>query len=262
MIIGGKNVDFKQLEAFQLVLHKGSLSNAAKDLFVSQPTITARLKTLQEELGVKLLKRNGRNVQATLAGKVFANYVSDILKLQEDAVQTIHCSEGVTQKNIHISTTSTGTYILPLITKGFQKSFPGTRLSLSISNLDSVITQLLEGKSDLGIIASPVKKSNLYSEVVGHDSVVFVAGKAHPLINHPHIMAENLMEECFIIREQGSDTRKRFENWCRQQNFFPKEYLEIDQQEAIRLAVANNLGMSVMSKFILQSESKYRILKY
>jgi DNA-binding transcriptional LysR family regulator len=148
-----------------------------------------------------------------------------------------------------------------MITEGFQKSFPGTRLFLSISNLDSVIDQLLDGKADIGIIVSPVEHAQLSSEVVGDDSIMLVAGNKHPLVNRPNISIQDLQDQCFIIREQGSDTRKRFEVWCRQHHFYPSNYIEIDQQEAIRLAVLNHLGIAVMSNLILQSESSYSDLK-
>lgn len=127
-------MDFKQLEAFQAVLDKGSYSEAAKHLYVSQPTISVRLKALQEELGVVLFRQNGRKVRATLAGRILAHYAADMLKLQKDALQAIHDTKDMKRTTIRISTTSTGTYILPRIAKGFQEAFPGTRLSLSISN--------------------------------------------------------------------------------------------------------------------------------
>ncbi|WP_028560557.1 LysR family transcriptional regulator [Paenibacillus pinihumi] len=250
-------MDFKQLEAFQAVLDKGSYSEAAKLLYVSQPTISVRLKTLQEELGVVLFKQNARQTQATLAGRILAHYVSDILKLHQNAVQAIHDTKDIKRKHIRISTTSTGTYILPLITKKFQQSFPGTRLFLSIGNFDSVVNQLHDGKTDIGIIASPMEYAGLRSEVVGNDSIVLVAGRGHPLANRTRITVQDLQDQCFIIREQGSDTRKRFEVWCRQHHFYPANYIEIDQQEAIRLAVLNHVGIAVMSSFILQSDSGY-----
>lgn len=254
-------LDFKQLEAFQAVLEKGSYSKAAKLLYVSQPTVSVRIKALQEELGVLLFKQSGHKIQATLAGLIFAYYVSDILKLQQHAIRAIHDTKDIKLKNIRISTTSTGTYILPMITKGFQKSFPETRLSLSIGNLETVINQLFEGKTDLGIIASPMKNKNLSSEVVGTDSIVLVSSNEHPFVNRQSISIQDLHDQCFIIREQGSDTRKRFELWCRQHHFYPNNYLEIDQQEAIRIAVLNNVGIAIMSKFILQSEPSYSDLK-
>ncbi|MDR0271647.1 LysR family transcriptional regulator [Paenibacillus sp.] len=254
-------MDFKQLEAFQAVLDEGSYSEAGRFLYVSQPTISVRIKALQEELGVILFKQNGRKVQATLAGRILSHYVSDILKLQRNAVQAIHDTKDMTRKNIRISTTSTGTYILPMITKVFQQSFPETRLFLSISNSDSVVNQLFEGKTDIGVIASPVEYANLSSEVIGNASVVLVASPEHPLAKKDKISIQDLHDQCFIIREPGSDTRKRFEIWCKQYHFYPTNYIEMDQQEAIRLAVLDKLGIAVMSKFILESDSHGKSLK-
>ncbi|MDP5274425.1 LysR family transcriptional regulator [Chengkuizengella axinellae] len=253
-------MDFKQLEAFQAVLDEGSYSDAAKNLFVSQPTITVRLKALQDELGVALFQRYGRKVKPTLAGRILAYYVSDILNLHSNAVQAIQDTKQNNSKTLKISTTSTGTYVLPPITKGFQESYENTRISLSISNVKSAVTQLREQKTDLAVITSPIEKNELSSVIVGEDALVLAAHSDHPLAGKKNVSIKDLKNECFIIREQGSDTRQQFELWCHQNHFYPNNYIEIDQPEAIRISVLNHVGLAVMSKFIVQSESKFSSL--
>lgn len=250
-------MDFKQLETFQKVIEKGSYSDAAKALFVSQPTISTRLQALQDELDVLLLVNNGRKVELTFSGSVFLDYVNEIMQLKDDALKTISKTKGLSFNNLHISTTSIGTYIIPHISTAFQKSHPGVRLSLSFSNATSAIKQLFEKNTDIVVSPATLKNNKLISTVVGHDSLVLVASTNHPLAkSNDSIDIKELKRHQFIIREEGSDTRKHFQTWCETNNFHPIDLIEMDQSEAIKIAVSNNLGLALMSKFIIENDSK------
>ncbi|MGG3890815.1 LysR substrate-binding domain-containing protein [Metabacillus fastidiosus] len=257
-------MDFKQLEAFQKVVEKMSYSEAAKALYVSQPTISVRLQSLQDELEVTLLKSNGRKVELTFTGSIFLEYVNNIMNLKEEALKTINKTKGLSFNNLHISTTSIGTYIIPHISTAFQKSQPGVRLSFSFSNATSSIKQLFEKKTDLVLSPASLKNDKLSSEIVGHDTLVLVASTNHPLAKKNDFIDFNeLKKHQFIIREEGSDTRNHFKIWCETYNFHPRDIIEMDQSEAIKIAVSNNLGVAVMSKFIIENDSRsnqFRIL--
>ncbi|WP_042351483.1 LysR family transcriptional regulator [Bacillus massiliigorillae] len=250
-------MDFKQLEAFQKVVEKKSYSEAAKALYVSQPTISVRLQSLQDELEVILLKNNGRKVELTFAGSIFLDFVDDIMNRKEEALKTINKIKGLSINDLHISATSIGTYIIPPTSTAFQKAHPGVRLSLSFGNATSSINQLFEKKTDLVISPSSLENDKLSSEIIGHDMLVLVANVNHPLAaKNDAINLNELKEHRFIIREKGSNTRNHFKTWCETYNFHPREIVEMDQSEAIKIAVANNLGIAIMSKFIINNDSK------
>lgn len=251
-------MDFKQLETFQKVVEKSSYSEAAKELYVSQPTISSRIRLLQEELGVTLLKNNGRSLELTFTGSVFLEYVNNILHLKEEAIKTINKTKTLTLSHLKISTTSIGTYIIPEASAAFQKSHPSTQLSFSFSNTSSAIKQLLEKKTDLVLLPTVLEDNRLRTEVVGHDKISLIASANHPLAKKQgEIDFADLKDEHFIIREEGSDTRKQFEKWCKTNHFKPRKIIEMDQSEAIKIAVSNNLGISIMSEFIIKDNSNY-----
>ncbi|GLY12897.1 LysR family transcriptional regulator [Pseudobacillus badius] len=250
-------MDFKQLETFQKVVEKKNYSDAAKALFVSQPTISTRLQSLQNELDVQLLSNNGRKVELTFAGSVFLEYVNEIMELKEEALKTIDKTKGASFNSLHISTTSIGTYIIPHISTAFQKSHPGVRLSLSFSNATAAIKQLFEKSTDLVVSPATLKNNKIISNVVGHDSLVLVASTNHPLSKSNDIIGfKELKKHQFIIREEGSDTRNHFKTWCEINNFHPRDLIEMDRSEAIKIAVSNNLGLALMSKFIIENDSR------
>lgn len=250
-------MDFKQLEAFQALLKYGTCSRAAKSLLISQPTMTVRIQQLERELGIDLFKRTRGEFVPTAEGNFFADYVRDILRLQKESLKMINERKGLTSGSIKIGATSFGTYLLPQITKSFQDTYPGISLSISISNTSTVLENLLEEKLDLALVSSSIEKSGIYSIKVGSDSVVLVTTTGNSLSQKESITLKDLQHEQFIVREEGSDTRRLFDEWCLLNNFYPKNRIEISQPEAICRAITTNLGLSLISNFVLESDSRF-----
>jgi DNA-binding transcriptional LysR family regulator len=249
-------VDFKQFEAVEALIKHETCSKAAKSLFISQPTVTVRIKQLEQELGVPLFKRTGRRFVPTVEGNIFSHYVREILKLQTESFKIINERKGLASGSIKIGATSFGTYFLPEVAKKFHDSFHGMKLSFSISNTTTILNDLFERKIDLALVSSSMDKNGIYSVPIGSDFVFLVAAAENPLSAKKEIVWRDLQHEQFIIREEGSDTRRLFEEWCGNSNFYPDNCIEMSQPEAICRAIRTNLGLSFMSGFVLQSDSR------
>lgn len=249
-------MDFRQLEAFQAVVEKGTFSAAAKSLYISQPAISARISNLEDELKVKLFERNSRQIQLTMAGRVLARYVRNILTSWQEGMEMVADLNSLKSGELKIgSSTSFGTYLLPHIIKEFNTSYPGIRISVNIRNTRVIIDQAARGDIDLGFCCAPVENGVLASEAIGTDSLVMFASGKHPLGLKRKVTPQDLENTRFIIRETGSNTRLQFDQWCKRKKLKITDVTEMNQSEAIKLAVLNNTGIAIMSDIALQDIS-------
>ncbi|KKZ99212.1 MULTISPECIES: LysR substrate-binding domain-containing protein [Bacillus cereus group] len=119
-------------------------------------------------------------------------------------------------------------------------------------------------QNSITLLSLYIQNDKLNSEIIGHDTLVLIVSTNHPLAKISNFIDfHELKKHRFIIREEGSNTRNHFEKWCETYNFQPKYIIEMDQSEAIKIAVSNNLGVAVMSKFIIDNDprsEKFKIL--
>lgn len=249
-------MDFKELNTFMELIENGTCSKTAKMLYVSQPTITTRIQSLENEFGVKLLKRNGKGYQPTEAGCVLAGYAGRILQLQSECVKALNRMGGLKSETLRIGATALGTYILPDIAKKFKEYYPGVRLFFSISNTSEALDCLKDGSVDAVMVpfTPNAEEDNFHFINVGHDALVLAAGAGNPICRMRKVHIDNLRRELFIVREQGSATRKIFDEWLLKNGIETSNTIEMEQSEAIRRAVAKNTGVSMLSTFSLQTD--------
>lgn len=252
-------MDFKELVTFMNLIKTGSYSNTAKALYISQPTATARIKVLESELGIKLLKRTGKGYLPTEAGTVFAVYAGRMLQIHDECLGALSQIGGLQTSTIRIGTTAIGTYILPSITAKFKKSSPQTKLFFSISNTEEAIDSLKNELVDVVLAAyTPDTDNNdLYFNTVGHDTLVLISSAQNPISKLKNIKIQDLNKENFIVRENGSNTRKIFYEWIHKHELdVHGNITEIGQAEAIYRAVAQNIGISMVSTFSLRPKDE------
>ncbi|EGO64221.1 LysR family transcriptional regulator [Acetonema longum] len=247
-------MDFKELETFMKLLACGTYSLTAKELFISQPTVTTRIQALENELGVVLLKRSGKGYCPTEAGNVLAGYAEKILQMQDECLKTFS-RMGLKSGVLRIGATALGTYILPDVTRKFKERYPDTKLFFAISNTSEALDSLKNGLVDVLVVpfsAGDEKKDEFHFIHVGHDSLVLVTSTENPIAKLKKVRIHDLRQERFIVREQGSYTRRIFEKWLHKNGFDSCNIAEIEQSEAIYRAVAQNAGISLLSTLSLR----------
>ncbi|TGE37157.1 LysR family transcriptional regulator [Desulfosporosinus fructosivorans] len=249
-------MDFKELATFMNIIESGSYSKTAKLLYISQPTATARIKSLEDDLGIKLLKRSGKGYQATEAGAVLAVYAGRLLQIQAECQEALSQIRGVYANTLRIDTTAIGTYLLPGITAKFKKNDSQTKLFFAISNTNEAIDSLLDGSVDVVLASFTPDNDNedLCFTIVGYDTLVLVSSIDNPITQLKKVRVQDLKNENFIVREQGSNTRKIFYDWLHENGLDAGNSTEIGQPEAIYRAVAQNVGISMLSTFSLRPE--------
>lgn len=250
-------MDFKQIEAFVNVVKYGSFSKAADASFLTQPTISSHISTLEKELGQKLINRNGKKALPTKQGEMLYKYAISMLKTRERAMLSL---ESYTQDiggvlEIQSSSIPAG-YIVPKLMGEFREIHPNMKFYMEQSDSSIVESNLLDQKGEIGFLGYRSSVPSLNCEKIMTDTVVLITpnnDKFQKFIGKT-ISPKDFIDEPFIWREQGSATRKEFEAAVNAIGYDSKRLnivVRANSMEAIKQSVSNGLGVSVVSKIVV-----------
>lgn len=242
----------RQLEVFRAVARTESVSKAAERLFITQPAVSAQVRSLEKSLGLTLLEPAGRGVRLTGAGRAVFDASEPIFQSLDEFEQALAGYRGLETGALTIGASTTpGTYLLPPILGEFHRRYPGITLSLWIGDTEAVHRWLGEGRIHLGIVGSPIRDPRFHAQPWREDRIVLVASRNHPLGETRSISLDRLADEQFLLREQGSGTRRVVEEAL---PFRPRKAMELGSTEAIKQAVAAGLGLATLPECAIQNE--------
>lgn len=248
-------MDLQQLKGFMAVAKHSSFSRASEELFRTQPAISKQVRALEESLETKLFHRLGRKIQLTDAGEILFRHAHRIFQVLEEARETISELKGLQKGHLRISAATTvGTYMLPRVLGRFKRRYPGIDISLAITNKAQVLEQVLQHETDLGFVGPPVQPEELQREEYLLDELVLIVAPNHPMADEEFVSIDQLKQEVFVLREQGSGTREIMEEELSRKGIGLRKAMELGSTEAIKQAVAANLGVSIVSKYAITLE--------
>lgn len=251
-------MEFRQLEAFVNVVKFKSFSKAADACFLTQPSITMNIQSLEAELGAKLLERQGRTVEATTMGQNFYKYAVEILSKRDNAIDAIVESKGNLSGALEISSSSIPEAVfLPDAITGFARLYPDVQFIVHSSDTMDTVNDILERKSEIGFIGENTKHSKLDSIKIFDDEIVLISNKNMSLPTS--ISLGEIVKQPIIWRETGSATRRAFESSAEQAGFsrmdFKVKAIINDYNTIFRLIAGGFEAISVVSKRIAQSQN-------
>lgn len=255
-------MEFKQLEAFVNVVKYKSFSKAAEATYLTQPTISTHISSLEKELGVKLVDRNGKESRPTKHGRAFYNYAINIINTRERAVNAMTEMANEIAGAVDIKTSGIpGQFIVPEIIAGFHSKYPKVTFNVEQSDTGKVWDDIQENLGDIGFTGYYINNS-LKCCLLLSDSPVVITPKNEKFLNIKKegrkLTLEDLKDERFIWREEGSATRRTFEDWSRNHGYNDlKTVAVVNSIEAIKECVKNGLGVSVMSKTAVKGEQEH-----
>lgn len=206
-------MDFRRLQAFARVYELQSFSKAGEDLFLSQPTISTHVLSLEEELGVKLFDRIGRRVIPTQAGQVLHAGVQKMFRIIEETKADIHDLRNQVRGKVVVGgSTIPSNYLLPVVLSDFRKKYPEVCVDLRIGDSIKVCQDVLSGELDFGIVGGFADHFDLEHGLLMKD-MLHVVASPHMSLNLPEkIKPHDLKTVPWVLREKGSGTRQAFEN--------------------------------------------------
>ncbi|WP_312370493.1 selenium metabolism-associated LysR family transcriptional regulator [Lachnoclostridium sp.] len=246
-------MELKQLEAFVNVVELQSFSKAAEKLYLTQPTISAHIVSLENEFNTKFLDRTTKKVRTTVAGERLYEYAKEMLAIKEELYQGFD-REGKKEQRIDIAgSTIPSHYILPELIQAFQKQNAKVRFSIKQGDSDHVIGELLKHKATIGFVGIKNKDDRLRYIPFYEDKLVVVTPneKHYKELLEGNCSFEELMREPIILRENGSGTKKTAERFLESKNVDIKKLnvvAFINDQEIIKKSVCRGLGITIMSK--------------
>jgi DNA-binding transcriptional LysR family regulator len=245
-------MDMRRLEVFCKVVELKSFTKAGEALLLAQPTVSEHLRTLEDMLGEKLVDRLGREVLPTPAGKIFYQYARNILQMREEAIQALGQFKGnLSGRLILGASTIPGTYILPKLIGSFKTAHPAIQITLQIADTAQIVSDVLEGNLEAGVVGSKWNDRRLVMEEVFRDELVLTVVSEHPWARKGKISLEDLPREPFIHRERGSGTRMAMSRILEDHGFDPSRLMgvaEMGSTEAVRQGIKARIGASILSR--------------
>ncbi len=249
------NITFRQLRLFMALADTGSVTRAARECHVTQPTASMQLKEVSESVGVPLYEVIAKRVHLTDAGRDLARTARVIADEWAAFEQKIDATKGLSRGKLRVAVVSTAKYFVPRMLGAFCARYPEIDISLEVLNRDGVVQRLRDNLDDLYIMSQPPSDMDLDDQVFMPNPLVMIAASTHPLAARAHVTLADLSPWRFILRERGSGTRMAVDAHFKQLGFKPNLRLELGSNEAIRAAVAGDLGISVVSSHALQGDA-------
>jgi DNA-binding transcriptional LysR family regulator len=249
--MSGMRVTLGQLKAFEAVARLGSFSGAAKELFVTQPAVSKKIRLLQEEVGLPLLEQIGKRLYLTDAGRLLLGVCSDWLDTWSRFEQSIADLQGLKQGRLRIAVVTTSKYFMPRVLGPFCERYPGIDVAMEVINRDRLLERLASNEDDLYIMGVPPNDLDIDSEPLIANPLVVVAPASHRLAKRGRIRFSELANQVFLMREQGSGTRIAIERVFAEKQTPLNVKMELGSNEAIKQAVAGGLGLAIMSRHAL-----------
>ena len=244
-------VDIQKIESFLRAAENASLSEAAKQLHLSQPTVSHHIKTLEQELNVTLFHRSNVGLQLTEAGRLLLPWARRLLHDTNDLREMMSSLQGdiVGELRIACSTTA-GKYILPQMAARFCQQYPGIHVRILACGPELTTLNLLEGEAHIGVVSTEVEEASLESQKFFQDVITLIVNSAHRWAFRKRIDPSELLEEPIILREATSGTRRVVLAELAKHDISLDDlnvFMELGNAEAIVRTVAAGFGISFVS---------------
>lgn len=258
-------MNINHLKVFCLVVDEGSISQAARSSYISQPAVTNQIKQLENYYETDLFNRIDGRMQLTKAGEKlypFAKEIQDHLQRSEEAVKSIRT---VYESTLNIGASLTiGEYFLPQKLGEFQHTYQAHKASVLIGNTPDIITKLTNLDIDVALVEGVVENKECSTIKYGEDELILVVPNSHPWAKREAVELKEISEEKMIWREENAGVRKIIDHTFHEHHLLTniRSRMELGSTQAIKSAVEAGLGISILPKLSVQRELEFGILTY
>jgi DNA-binding transcriptional LysR family regulator len=254
MIRGAVSVTLTQLRSFLAVFRSGSVTAAAGELVVTQPSVSAAITALAREVGTPLLERDGRGVRPTPAGEAFAPYATDVIGLLDTGRRAALEAAAASERVLRIAAVTTAAEsFVPALMRTYSLEHPEVRLGLSVGNRGQVLESLLGHSADVAFGGRPPNDDRIRAQPFRPNALVLVSAADDPLADGAPVAPSQLGGRTWLLREPDSGTRSANEEFL-SANALHGETLTVGSNGAIRQAARIGLGISFLSADAVTSD--------
>lgn len=242
----------RQLEILLAVKTTGSVTAAANQLHLTQPSVSMQLKKLSDAVGSQLYYQQGKQLLFTEAGELVAETARSILHEIDVLDMNLAGLQGLTRGKLKIAVVTTAKYFTPHLLGDFLELYPGIELELKVGNRAQILARLKRGDDDLYIFSHPPEDIAIDLLEFFPNPLVAIASDKHPLAGKPSVPLEEFCQQPFLMRELGSGTRYAIENHFAKLDHKLNVMMTIESNEAIKHMVMANMGVTILSRHTLQ----------
>ena len=254
-------MDFRHLRTFVAVAELRHFARAASLCNLSQPAVSHQIAQLEAELGTKLLNRAARRVSLTVAGEVFLEEARRILAAVDRTHERMQEVASGAVGRIRLGATATaGLYLLPSLLATYRKAHPTFDLQLEIASPHTIADRVTRNDLDMAILASSLPAGELQARRLTDDEFVVVARPDSPLARMRVVKPRQLEAEAWVLREEGSDTRRQVTAWWHRHRLAPTRTSTFMHPDGVKRAVIAGLGISMVSKLTVEDDVRRKDL--
>lgn len=254
-------MNMNQLETLITISKTMSFRKAGEILNLTQPAVSAQIKSLEDEFGTILVDRN-QPVTLTDSGKLFLEHAERILRTVDDLKQRLADLNSIPQGHIHIgTTTSIAMQILPRVLSYFQDQFPLIKTTIRSMTSSQIMSSVENGQVDIGITYLFEKNSALESSVLYYDTFDLIVSTQNPLSRFSHLSIEKLRNVPFIMLSPETAGRRFVDQIFKSFDVTPHIVMELSSSEEVKRMVELDLGVAIISKMSVSEELKHGTLK-
>ncbi|WML31227.1 LysR family transcriptional regulator [Neobacillus sp. OS1-32] len=255
-------MEWHQIQYFQTVAATEHITKAAEMLSISQPALSRAISKLEEELGVKLFDRNGRNITLNQFGKRFLYRVERAIREMELGKQEIqdliHPEHGtISLAFLH----SLGISFIPEILSLFLRQFPKVKFNLSEAGAGQLYEQLLSGETDIALVSHVEDYKEFFRETLWEEELFLAVSVHHPLAETEEVNLLTIKNEPFIAFKNGAGLRSITDQLCKRAGFSPLIAFEGEEIGTVAGLVEANLGVSIIPNSKLLDRNKIKLLR-
>lgn len=255
-------MELRNIITFCKVYNLKSFSLAAKELGYAQSTITTQIQTLENDLGVKLFERIGKNIELTSKGKIFLDYAEEIVELvnkSQDAVNELGEPNGILTIGV---AESLCTMILNEPLRIYHEKYPNIEIIVKVATYADLLTMIKTNNADLVLmIGEKVNDLDLIHAMYYDEPMAILSAPQNLLVNKNKIKIKDLEQEPLILTEKGCSYRAAFKKQFNIQGLEPRISFEIGGLEAIKKLTMSNLGITLLPYMTVKNEIKKGKLK-
>jgi DNA-binding transcriptional LysR family regulator len=253
-------MDFDQLETFIDVARLSSFSRAAEKRFRTQPAISSQIRSLEEEVGARLLDRSGGKVSLTASGKLFLKFAEDTLDVRKGVVTAIAETERVPRGEIVVGANEgTCLHILPEVFAHFKKQYPDVSVNIRRADYAKVLESVIDNSVDFGVVSLPITDTRLTAVPIHRDELVLIVPPRHPLAKLKSAAAADIAQYPLVMPKVGH-TRDALDELFHQKKLKPRYAMEVDSSELLKRFVAADVGVGFIARSHVQEDVQARVL--
>ncbi len=254
-------MDLGQLEAFVQVSNHRSFSRAAEALFLTQPSVTARIQALERDLGERLFERSGRGVRLTEVGACFFPHAERVLQALNSGRDAIDSLRNLQSGSLILaSATTVSAYLLPGILKKFRERFPRVEVSVRTGRSEQVLAMLLADDAQVGLVRA-VYHQDVETRGLIEDELVLVSNAEHQVADGGPVTIDQLGAHPFIFFDRNSSYYSLAQGLFRQHGIVPRTQMELDSMEATKMMVEEGLGLALLPRIAIERELEIGVLR-